>query len=251
MLRGQKITSIKSLASEVGLSEMKIRTSLNKLKSTGEITIETTNRSSLITICKYREFQGDSDPDNKPDNKPRNKQITNKQQTDNKQITTNKKGRRGECENENINSDKSGDVSSACWSDTFAPEVVSFVEVFQGGVVETHGKKAPKITRALLKNCASTVDKLSRIDGHSFDTVRTVLRWAANDEFWSSNAMSLAGLRKKGPDGRTKFQKILAAYERGGRSGSGGGGGKPSIVDVPRFRPEDNEDYHNNFDIPF
>jgi len=38
--RGQKITSIQHLADETNLTVQQIRTSLNKLKSTGEITIQ-------------------------------------------------------------------------------------------------------------------------------------------------------------------------------------------------------------------
>lgn len=55
--RGQLITGRKSLAAQTGLSEQSIRTALNHLKSTGEITIESTNKYSLITIVNYRKFQ--------------------------------------------------------------------------------------------------------------------------------------------------------------------------------------------------
>lgn len=79
--RGSFITSIENLAFETGLSGQQIRTALNKLKSTGEITSKTTNRYSVISINNWDMYQ--------VDNKQDNKQITNKQQTDNKQITTN------------------------------------------------------------------------------------------------------------------------------------------------------------------
>jgi hypothetical protein len=73
------------LAEETGLSEQQIRTSLNKLKSTSDITIQATNRNSLITVTGWASYQ---DRDNKVTS-----QITseppNKQPTDNQQITTN------------------------------------------------------------------------------------------------------------------------------------------------------------------
>lgn len=78
--RGTFVTSLDTLKSELGLSVQKIRTSLNKLKSTNEITIKTTNLNTLISIVCYDKYQDD--------NKQVNKQITNKQQTNNKQITT-------------------------------------------------------------------------------------------------------------------------------------------------------------------
>ena len=40
------------------------------------------------------------------------------------------------------------------------------------------------------------------------------MRWAIKDSFWAPNAMSLGNIRAKGDDGRTKFQKILAAKDR-------------------------------------
>ena len=78
--RGQFLTSINSLSRELRLSSQKIRTSISKLKSTGEITIKTTSKYSMISITCYDSYQGD--------NKLENKQATNKQQTNNKQITT-------------------------------------------------------------------------------------------------------------------------------------------------------------------
>ena len=55
--RGQVVTGRKSLSNELKISEQAIRTSLNKLKITNEITIETTNKFSIITIVKYDVYQ--------------------------------------------------------------------------------------------------------------------------------------------------------------------------------------------------
>ncbi len=54
---GQLITGRKKLAEELNLTENQIRTSLSKLEKTGEITIKTTNRFSVITIVKWSNFQ--------------------------------------------------------------------------------------------------------------------------------------------------------------------------------------------------
>lgn len=87
--RGQTITSFESLANETGISKQSIRTSLNKLKSTCEITCQSTNRYTLITVINYDTYQTKEELTNKPINKPTNKRATNKQQTTNKQLTTN------------------------------------------------------------------------------------------------------------------------------------------------------------------
>jgi hypothetical protein len=89
--KGQLITGRKKLSEETGLSEQKIRGCLNRLKSTSDITIKPTNRFSLITICNYCTYQPDVITVNQPINQPPNQQITNKQPTDNQQITTNNK----------------------------------------------------------------------------------------------------------------------------------------------------------------
>jgi len=80
--RGQFITSGESLIKETGLSIQKVRTSLKRLKKTGEILTESTNENTLITVVKYEVYQqNDKEP---------NKQITNKQQSNNKRVTTTK-----------------------------------------------------------------------------------------------------------------------------------------------------------------
>ena len=52
--RGQLLTGRKSLANETGLSEQQVRTALSHLKSTKEVTIKSTKRFSIITICNYK-----------------------------------------------------------------------------------------------------------------------------------------------------------------------------------------------------
>lgn len=76
--RGQLITSIKHLAENVGLSVQEVRTSLDKLKSTNEITIEATNRYTIITIVKYDDYQVNEGKSNKQNNTRNNRWATNK-----------------------------------------------------------------------------------------------------------------------------------------------------------------------------
>lgn len=80
---GQFVTSRKHLSEELGFSEMQIRTALKKLESTKEITIETTNRYTIITVGNWGSYQSDDFFNNQEPNQ----QITNKQPTDNQQIT--------------------------------------------------------------------------------------------------------------------------------------------------------------------
>ena len=74
---GQVMTGRKLLSLETGLTEQQIRTSLSKLKSTNEITIESNAKGTIIQVVKYKEYQV-----------PTN-EVTNEQPTSNQRVTTN------------------------------------------------------------------------------------------------------------------------------------------------------------------
>lgn len=84
--RGSLVVGRKELALQTGVSEQSIRTALKKLESTGEITIKSTNKFSVINVenwGKYQDLNGE-------DNQQNNQQITNNQPTTNQQLTTSK-----------------------------------------------------------------------------------------------------------------------------------------------------------------
>lgn len=56
--RGEVATSYNSLASDLGLSVRNIRTALNHLKSTGEVTSRSTSKFTIISINNYEKYQG-------------------------------------------------------------------------------------------------------------------------------------------------------------------------------------------------
>lgn len=58
--RGQLITSLSKLADSLKLSKMQIRNSLTKLKTTHEITHQTTTEYSIISINNYNLYQDDN-----------------------------------------------------------------------------------------------------------------------------------------------------------------------------------------------
>ena len=75
--RGQKLTSLQHLAEETNLSMQQVRTALDKLKSTNEITTKSTNKNTLITIEKYSNYQDKDEENNKQDDMRRNNRATN------------------------------------------------------------------------------------------------------------------------------------------------------------------------------
>jgi DNA-binding transcriptional MerR regulator len=80
--RGQLITSFGKISIDTNISLQTIRTLLKKFEKTNEINMQTTNKFTRITICKYDSYQ--------TENEETNTKATNKQQTTNTQLTTNK-----------------------------------------------------------------------------------------------------------------------------------------------------------------
>lgn len=74
--RGQLITSSEHLAKDLNLSRQQIRTALNKLKSTNEITTQSTNKYTLVTIEKYEDYQRNDNESNQQKSQQDNNQIT-------------------------------------------------------------------------------------------------------------------------------------------------------------------------------
>lgn len=54
---GQFITSLKHMAKDIGISVRQLRTALNHLKSTHEVTSQATNNATLITVVKWALYQ--------------------------------------------------------------------------------------------------------------------------------------------------------------------------------------------------
>ncbi len=82
---GAKITSREKLSQETGLSQQQIRTALNKLESTNEVTKSATATYTLITVVNYEKYQLINQDSNQP--------STNEQPAINQRATTNNKAR--------------------------------------------------------------------------------------------------------------------------------------------------------------
>ena len=68
--RGEFITGLNSLSSDLKMSMQNIRTSLAKLEKTGEINKQSNSRFTKITICKYDDYNDKDVKGNKPANNP-------------------------------------------------------------------------------------------------------------------------------------------------------------------------------------
>ena len=87
---GECVFGRKQWAEELGLSEQQVRTALNHLKSTNEITIRATNKFSVVKVEKWAFWQiEEGGATNRATNK-----LTNNQPTTNQQVTTSKESKK-------------------------------------------------------------------------------------------------------------------------------------------------------------
>lgn len=85
--RGSFVSSLSKLAEETGLTDRKVRTALEHLKTTGEVTSRSHSKFTVFTIKNYdcyqsNDMQGD-------------RQTTSKRQADDRKATTIEEGKKG------------------------------------------------------------------------------------------------------------------------------------------------------------
>lgn len=86
---GECVFGRKKWAQELGLSERQVRTALEHLKSTNEVTIKSTNRFSIIHVVKWEFWQID---EGQPTTEMTNTESNNRPATD-QQPTTSKESK--------------------------------------------------------------------------------------------------------------------------------------------------------------
>lgn len=83
--KGSFISSLANLSQSSGLTIRELRTSLSRLKSTGEMTSQSTSEYTMFTVLKYELYQSNDTPNDKP--------KTRKRQANDKPATTDKEGK--------------------------------------------------------------------------------------------------------------------------------------------------------------
>jgi hypothetical protein len=78
LIKGSVVTSRDILAMETSLSVRQVRTALDKLKSTNEVTIKTSSQGTIIQLVNYDKYQLETN------------ETTNERPTSDQQTTTNK-----------------------------------------------------------------------------------------------------------------------------------------------------------------
>lgn len=96
--RGQLVTSLSKIATSTGLSIRQTRTALEHLKSTGEVTDESSSQYRIITIVKYDQYQkatDESTSERQATDKQSDKQSTNEPTSNRQQYNNNNNNNKG------------------------------------------------------------------------------------------------------------------------------------------------------------
>ena len=75
--KGSLVIGRKKLAEELEITERAVRTALNHLKSTNEVTIKVTNQFSIITIVNWAKYQGRDDENDQQNDQQSDQRVTN------------------------------------------------------------------------------------------------------------------------------------------------------------------------------
>lgn len=97
--RGETLETIAGISRATGLSVRSVRTALDHLKSTNEVTTKSTGYGTLISITQYKKYQDYTEPTDKPTDKEIDNSPTNdRQMTDNTRTIITKKQEKQERE---------------------------------------------------------------------------------------------------------------------------------------------------------
>jgi hypothetical protein len=187
---GQLVTSLSRLEQETGLSQKKIRNALKKLEKTGELGTQKGRAYTLITICNYARYQGDT----VEEGTPKGTQRAHEGHTRGTQRATNKNDKNDKNDKKNIPVAFSNEQAKKL-NDWAAP---FFHEKYLG------------------QKSLEVFDKLTRIDGYQPEQIQKAIEWARADDFWSSNFLSPVKLRNKDKNGVKYIDVFLAKLLKNG-----------------------------------
>ncbi|MEQ7215586.1 hypothetical protein ABQD61_06840 [Enterococcus asini] len=183
---GQFVTSINSIVERCGkgVSAQNVRTALKRFEKYEFLTNQSTKQNRLITIVNWGFYQDME----QPTNKATNSQLTDDQQTANRQLTTNN--------NVNNATKKQDNKTSSLKrkARVYDPSSIYYIlaERLFKQICQNQEIKTPDLNR-----WADDIRKMIEIDKRTEDQVRGMIDWATANDFWSANILSARKLREK------------------------------------------------------
>ncbi len=180
--RGQFVTSFANLSAETGLSLQVVRSCLDKLQRTGEVNKQSTSQYTIITVCKYADYQQIEDVEQKTNNI----QITSEQQASNKRVTNEQQQHKNirKKEYKNIYTLSKERESDAVASE---PKKASKDVVDFAGIISFFNRAMVQ-AKAIIPRCQSCEGKRrefvrARIREHGLDKVYEMITKASESDF--------------------------------------------------------------------
>ncbi len=200
---GQLSATRAELADFLDWPASRIRDTLYRLQADNQISIETDNHKTIISICNWSKYQLDSrQPNGRPDdNHPDDQTTTNRQPTSDKK---NKEITNKELEYINTVSNSVVRTSKAVRTSKIGDDDRRLARLLMGEVYKhypfmSQGKSQEKLVKNLT-SAADAVNKLHRLDGYDYGTIEAVIVWSQRDAFWQQNIRSGLKLREKFDD---------------------------------------------------
>jgi hypothetical protein len=140
------MTGRELLSKETGLSVQQIRTCLERLKLTNEITIKSDKQGTIIQVVKYKDYQVLTN------------ELTTNQPTSNQQVTTNKNDNKEKNDNNTFKPPTADDVKSYCLERNNFVNAETFIDFYEskGWMV---GKNKMKDWKACVRTWEKTNTK--------------------------------------------------------------------------------------------
>ena len=187
--RGQLIVSLEDISNKLHLTRQQYRTALSKLKSTNEITTKTTNRFTLVTICKYESYQCSefaNQPTGQPTEQPTdNQQITNKQphNKNNKNIRKKEDNKEDIFANAHISEKDATKVAPIKTIDERKSEFFQSLRQY----VPIYGDKMIQEFYDYWSESSENARKFRKEKQTTWDTAKRLARWAKNQKSYGYN----------------------------------------------------------------
>jgi len=186
--RGESLNSLDTWSKRWGWNKSKVRRFLKLLESDSMIELKSEHKTTRLTVCNYDTYQDERNADET--------QMKRKRNADETHLTPNKNDK-------NNKNEKNNNISPE-----ISDEYVRIAKYFYDLQKPKFGNMKFMLNVDINK-WADEIRKLVEIDGKSLETIKKVLRFAIDDDFWCNQLKSLTGLRKKSKSNDVmKFENI-------------------------------------------
>ncbi len=174
---GQFLFGRGSASAQTRMNPTTVWKRMQKLKSTGNLNIESNSKCSIITIVNWNSYQNDQE---KSDSESIN-QVTAKEQP-------------GDTDKNDKNVKKlfSSDSIEIRLADLLLKEIK---------------KRKPDFKTPNIHGWAKSIDLMIRLDGRKPSDIERVISWCQSDSFWQGNVLSTVKLRDKFDQLQLKMRK--------------------------------------------